>query len=171
MARRRNVTAQTLAAELICDVEDVIALVLAGKILVQAPPRFVTARIPGPEERGGGFDLSGVLAYAEQDLSVWLPAYLKARPPLRDVRAAADSGRPFFDGLRLYVRPGAMATMLRTQFTPAPRSDQLVMALRDARAVRGRPVGVPPDHEAALLVWWRVPTVLLKGTDIVADMP
>lgn len=170
MARRRNVTATVLAAELECDLEDVLNLVRAGRLLVLAPPRHVTAMVPGPDERGGGFDLSGTLAYAAKDLTVWLPAYLATCPPMRDEAAAILGDAPYFDGIRLYVRPAAMAKILRRQFNPPPRADTLTQAFTDVRASRGRPLGSPgPDVGAPL--WWRVPTLLATKAGVAADRP
>lgn len=163
MSRRRHLTAAKLAAELRCDVEDVIEMVRAGKMAILAPPRRVTERVPGPHERGGGLDLTGMMAYADQDLTTWLLAYLAISPALSDAVTAAGAHRPYTDGLRLYVRPVDMANGLAKTFHPKPRPDMITTALRREGATRGRILGAVPGSEEGRLLWWRVPSALLES--------
>ena len=160
MARRRFRTAHELAAELDCTVGDGIDAVLAVRLLIVAPPREAVARMPARGERGGGYDLTGALAYVRSGLDDWLPAYLEEREPVDDPARAADHGRPYDDGLRLYVRPDAMAKALAGRFNPSPRADVIVDRLRAAGAVRGRVLGIDQDTEVGRLVWWRIPSPL-----------
>lgn len=161
MPRRRFVTADQLAAETGGTVDEVLALVRAGRLKILAPPRRVTSKIPDVIERGGGLDLGGKLASAEQGLKVWLTAYLERAKPLGKPQQAADENRPYTDGIRVYVRPDAMAATLHDQFFPPPRADRIAVELKQAGAIRGTALGLGPNTEGARLVWWRLPSPLV----------
>lgn len=162
MARRRFVTATELAAELDCTVDEVLGQVRAGNLRILAPPRRVTSVIPDMGERGGGLDLGGRLAFADQSLTAWLKAYLEVAPPHDRVVAAAKAGRPYSDGLRLYVRPDAMAAALRERFHPSPRPDQIADALKGVSAQRGTVLGLALEADGGRLLWWRLPDAVVK---------
>lgn len=160
MARRRFLSAVELARELDTTPEQVLEAVRAGELLILAPPRKVLDRIPPAGERGGGYSLTGTLAWARAGLVEWLVAYLSdpACAPVDDPVRAANHGRAYDDGLRLYVRPDAVARGVAARFTPPPRPDQVRARLEEAGATRGRPLGVDPDTEGGRLLWWRVPS-------------
>lgn len=162
MPRRRFLSAADLAPELDCTVEEVLEAVREGRLLILTPPREVVARIPPRGERGGGYTLSGALVWAQAGLDQWLTAYLDEHDPVDDPVRAHAHGRPLLhQGVRLYVRPDAMARALARRFTPSPRPDRIRDALESAGAVRGRVLGLDPDTDAGRLLWWRVPSFIL----------
>lgn len=167
MARRRFLSAVELARELDSTPEEVLEAVRAGELLILAPPRKVLDRIPQTGERGGGYSLTGALAWAQAGLVEWLAAYLSdpACSPVADPVRAATHGRAYDDGLRLYVRPDAVARGVRERFNPAPRADEVRTRLEEAGATRGRPLGIDHDTDGGRLMWWRVPSIIRTRID------